>query len=85
MNLRVHWGIKSHFLEEFFNSLSSAISTHFFISGKPENPADEIYPDYLYLCSYRGRCPRKPLPAERARGRGVFHSISLPAGCKAHG
>lgn len=23
----------------------------------------------------RGRRPRKPLPAERARGRGVFHSI----------
>ena len=23
----------------------------------------------------RGLCPRRPLPAERARGRGVFHSI----------
>ena len=29
MNLRVHWGIKSHFLKEFFNSLSSAMSTPF--------------------------------------------------------
>lgn len=26
-------------------------------------------------CPGRGRCPRKPLPAERARGRGVFHSF----------
>lgn len=29
----------------------------------------------LFCCS-RGRCPRKPLPAERARGRGVFHGMS---------
>ena len=28
-----------------------------------------------YLVPSRGRCPRKPLPAERARGRGVFHGI----------
>ncbi len=28
----------------------------------------------------RGRCPRKPLPAERARGRGVFHGITRFAG-----
>lgn len=28
----------------------------------------------LFCCS-RGRRPRKPLPAERARGRGVFHDM----------
>ena len=27
-------------------------------------------------CCSRGRRPRKPLPAERARGRGVFHGMS---------
>lgn len=29
------------------------------------------------LLRRRGRCPRKPLPAVRARGRGVFHSFDL--------
>lgn len=34
-----------------------------------------ITADDLLLYRHRGRCPRQPLPAERARGRGVFHSI----------
>lgn len=32
-------------------------------------------PPYSYNIPNRGRRPRKPLPAERARGRGVFHGI----------
>lgn len=34
-------------------------------------------PLYYYTRGRRGRRPRKPLPAERARGRGVFHSNGM--------
>ena len=38
------------------------------------------HPTLLLTLGHRGLRPRKPLPAERARGRGVFHGIARFAG-----
>lgn len=54
-----------------------------FLGTLPRAPRHDRQKTFFYFymslwhwCS-RGLCPRKPLPAERARGRGVFHSIYI--------